>query len=377
MHRYPRAAFHAPQYANGYPPIGVSTFAGYPRAGSTPPLADRYPRVGLFGIVDIPILDDIGEWTLDQLESVGQWINGNIPGAQWLSDVVSAAAKAGENWIVEFARSPVGRFTLKLIANNVAPYVGRLIAPAAMAVVFAAPGMAAGDSFTKALADDTTARLEALATFATTLNPWAAGATYYGVPELAMLGGEARGKAVAERYASDLASVTEGNSFVRNVVEPFADQISNLNDSDAQALLKSRGADPVSVVSTVKLINPKTTLRPDQVAIATNVFLGRRIYVPTQFDVMNGYPPGQSPAPAKPEALPIVLDDILSSIKRSPTSKVPGAHVDTASTAKDGVSFVTQKRSFVGNVLVLGLVTAPFWLPTAYEHASSFLKHRR
>src|SRR3990170_557417 len=79
-----------------------------------------------------------------------------VPGSGWIKDV----AESGAGWIGDFAKTPLGFFTLSVITNNLYGPIARTslggvsgmqtVGPQIASVVWAVPGMAAGEAFTDA-----------------------------------------------------------------------------------------------------------------------------------------------------------------------------------------------------------------------------------
>jgi hypothetical protein len=288
-----------------------------------------FDRVG-----EIPIVGPIFEGAGDVLTSILD----RLPGSKWVKDAVNA----GAGWIGDFAKTPLGFWTLQVITNNLyGPLASQTgtYGPQIASVVWAVPGLAKGDSFSEAYVTEWVNRAVGVAQFF-------AGK---GVGDVvAQLGGQVTG----------LLANPDFKQLFDQFKAQFPGQVTR------QLLVQAH--------LTPEEISKKFNVRPDAAATAINAQLKTKLYnvgAPqeglSEFDA-NGIPFHPTTAtvlvpiivPPKNPFKPVTKLNVIVPfpvLANPPASfSVDGARVAVSATPAQGVF-----RSF----LQLALLTAPAWVP--------------
>jgi len=291
------------------------------------------------------------------LEALSNLFQG-IPGSEW----ITGAAASGAEWLGDVAKTKGGQVILVGITNAMLfPGVANLAIPSASgmqfvgpqvaSLVWAIPGMVAGDSFVDAYAKEVTWR------------------TAY----IAQLFGGEEGKIVARRFLDGIAKVlnvnNQGSAASEKALNDFNTAYSGLSDEQQRQKLIEQSLDYDSMAR-------REWVRYDSAAAAINAKLRRNIYDIQSFPV-DGSHPSATVSPATSErGLPSgtdVIDRGASYVKRR-----GGAGRDLTTViapSKPGPVFApAPRRSLnftasspgsknpIGELSIMLLLTSPAWL---------------
>jgi hypothetical protein len=297
-----------------------------------------YPDVR-FGGFRIPVISDIVD--------AGVSLFKGIPGSEWITDAVSN----GADWVGDMAKTTGGQIILAGITNAMLfPGIANLAIPSASgmqfvgpqvaSLVWAIPGMAAGDSFADSYAKEVTWR------------------TVY-ITQIFGLGQE--GKAIAQKFLDGIAKVlnvdNKGDAATAKALDDFGAIYTDVTDDEARKRLIEKGLDYGSIAR-------RDGVRYDSAAAAVNARLRRKLYDIQSFPV-NGGPPADSPETS-------TLTKFQS----------PGQHLIELASSQNlldnsGLQFRTSHRTLsplfmtspkagdhtlIGNLAILAIMTSPVWM---------------
>lgn len=311
----------------------------------------------------IPVLEQVE----DAYNAASSWLDDNIvkqvPGSGWVKD---ALAKGGD-WIVAFAKTPVGRFTITVVSNNLYQPLAHIVGPQAASAVWATPGMIAGESFSEAYIEDLRKRLEGLVAFVKFGPPGAIGA-YYGLdPALvASLGDPTKAaEYAAGAFTEDYTKLVADPEF-RSFLEAEVARIAGMSPEQARLYLLEN-LSPDALAKRLRTRFPR--IREDQIALAVNAFYRKIVFdVEKEFDLPSGRRrsinpfviPSADPGRYFESTLPSTVE--YGGLNPVPPAARPKVPVGTG-TGGMGVRVATEERSFLQLLGVLAVVSAPVWVP--------------
>jgi len=296
-----------------------------------------YPRVQ-FGL-RIPVISDVVDAAISVFDE--------IPGSEWIKGAVSS----GADWVGDMAKTTGGQIILTGITNAMLfPGIANLAIPSASgmqfvgpqvaSLVWAIPGMAAGDSFADAYAKEVTWR------------------TVY-ITQVFGLGQE--GKVIAQNFLDGIAKVlnvnNKGDAATAKALDDFNAIYTSVTDDEARKKLIEKGLDYGSIAR-------RDTVRYDSAAAAINARLKRKLYDIHSFPV-NGGPPADSPETStltqfqRPEQHLIELASSENLIDNS------GLQFRTSHRTLSPLFMASPKsgnHTLIGNLAILTVMTAPVWI---------------
>lgn len=321
----------------------------------------RQDQIG-FSIGDIfdPIVD---AW--DAAVDVFTSVVDRIPGGEWARDAVDQ----GATWLVDFAKSDIGFWTLGVISSNAYGPLAYITGPQVASVVWATPGVLKGDSFTEAYTKELINRIEGLI-------------EYF----IGREGPEVTKKIVRE-FGDGVKAATNSPAF-KQALADFKNSIPNLGSADdIRRALTAAGLDPQQLAA--KLQEEFPGLRADQVALAINANFHQMIYaVDREFTEDTGRPRVYRRLGRGKPALqfnPYISELRLENQPPVIGNFIPGTNVPAGGRYRTrrpnpnvlgtGNFEVNPSRtSTAGNLAIAAVLTAPFWGPWA---ATKFKAWRR
>lgn len=266
-----------------------------------------------------------------------------IPGSDW----IEKAAESGAGWVGDFAKTPVGFFTLQVITNNLYGPIAntslgavsgmQTVGPQIASVIWAMPGMVAGEPFTQAYIKEVIERVVGLI-------EWFAGR---------------EGGKYAEQHFSEPLKRLAANPEFKDIVSRVKNELPQLATRKALEELHL----------TPQELALRFQTRPDVIAAALNAFFHEFIYDvgdpnTSEFDANGNYKPSLVEPPLVPGIViptggeklqrPDFFDVLIKPGKLPPGAVMPG-----------GVSFAPSKQEggIIRQLVLAVVLTAPAWFP--------------
>lgn len=292
----------------------------------------------------------------------------SLPGGGW----VAGAIESGTGWIGDMAKTSGGQIALIAISNALLfPAVANIpipsvsgqqfVGPQIASVVWAIPGVAAGDPFIETYAHEVTTR---------------------GLEILAYFGGEAAGQAAKQEVSKFTSGISKAinDAGLRDALAKFKATFGQRAEDEIRQRLKDQGLDPESVAK-------RYWVRYDSAAEATQGLFGRRVY-----DIDGEFPLDGSP----PRYLTAAYRNKLKPLQQhvGPSNRLPVDSYDVrprnaaafAALKNINVVFASEDFSFdtrvnsgsrgpVGQILLLALLTSPAWAPVLLPSILKIWRH--
>lgn len=175
-----------------------------------------------------------------------------VPGSEWIKGAVSS----GATWLGDFAKTPLGFFTLQVISNNLYGPIAntslgavsgmQTIGPQIASVVWALPGMIAGEPFTEAYIKELIDRVVGL---------------------LEWFAGKQAGAYVDQQFSEPLKRLSNDPNF-KDLISQVKTQLPKIATRKA---LEQLHLTPDDIAARFKV-------RPDVAALALNAFFHEHVY---------------------------------------------------------------------------------------------------
>lgn len=285
-----------------------------------------HPQIGF----EIPIITPAVRGAWDVVTSVFD----RVPGSDWIKD----ATREGATFLADMARDDRGRFLLQAITVTYlyGPLAGTplpgavgqvVVGPVVASLVWALPGMIAGESFTEAYTKELTEKIQGLA-------------EYFG------------GKKAGELFANQLKGLIDNQQFK----DAMASVRARFGNVAGDALKRSL----VELNLTPEQLAKQFNVSPDVAAAAINHFFRENLY-----DINRDY--DKEGDPVDPIAKERLRRDLVEGF---PAGIQPARHrlLRSVILARDPIPTdagapANQGPTFFGQLVTLAVLTSPLWFP--------------
>lgn len=279
-----------------------------------------------------------------------------IPGSDW----IKSAAESGAGFIGDFAKTPVGFFTLQVISNNLYGPIAntslgavsgmQTVGPQIASVIWAMPGMAAGEPFTEAYIKEFIERVVGLIEY---------------------FGGKRAGEVVDRELSAPLKKLVAENPNFKDLITRAKDEAARLG-LPARHALEQMGLTPDKLAE-------RFHVRPDVAALGINAYFHDFVYdvgdpATSEFDFSGNH---SRPLPVLGAVLdpfrpPLVPGVVIGPVGGDKLQKPdffdvlirPKSTPPMGASSKDGLRFTPSKGSnILRQLLIAAALTAPAWIP--------------